>query len=241
VKAALAPHTNPDYPSFDMSITDQKRAEVWLKELQEFTAKGALPALEIIHLPRDHTAGARAGSPTPAAYVADNHLALGRMVEALSKTPFWKETVFFVLEDDAQDGPDHVDSHRSVLMVISPYNRAGTLHRFVNTTDVIATIEEILGLEPLSQFDYYGRPLREIFSPEPDLRPYTALTPAQALDEMNPAKGRNAEESERLDFSKEDVADMDLFNRVLWRAIKGDGVPYPHPRQMSSLEYIRGR
>jgi DNA-binding beta-propeller fold protein YncE len=241
VKAALAPHTNPDYPSFDMNITDQRRVEIWLKELQEYATKGALPALEIIHLPGDHTSGAAPTKRSPAAYVADNDLALGRMVGALSKTPFWKETVFFVLEDDAQDGPDHVDSHRSVLMVISPYNRAGILHRFVNTTDVVATIEEILGLEPLSQFDYYGRPLREIFSAEPDLRPYEALTPAQPLDEMNPWHGRNAEESLRLDLSKADLADMDLFNRILWRAIKGDDVPYPRVKQMSSLEYIRGR
>jgi len=241
LKKALDRHTNPDYPAFDMNITDQKRADVWLKELQEFVAKGALPALEIIHLPGDHTSGAAPTKRTPAAYVADNDLALGRMVEALSKTAFWKETVFFVLEDDAQDGPDHVDSHRSVLMVISPYNRAGTLHRFVNTTDVMATIEEILGLPPLSQFDYYGRPLREIFAAKPDLQPYEALTPAQPLNQMNPWHGRNAEESLRLDLHKEDVADMDLFNRILWRAIKGDEVPYPRPKQMSSLEYLRGR
>jgi hypothetical protein len=241
VKAALAPHTNPDYPPFDMAISDQKRVEVWLKEFQEFAAKGTLPQLEIIHLPCDHTAGARPGNRTPSAYVADNDFALGRMIEALSKTPFWKETVVFVLEDDAQDGPDHVDSHRSVLMVVSPYNRAGVVHRFVNTTDVIATMEEILGLEPLSQFDYYGRPLREIFSAEPDLRPFQALTPAQSLTEMNQPRGRNAAASLRLDFSKEDVADMDLFNRVLWRAIKGDAVPYPRPKQMSPHEYMRGR
>ncbi|MEN3330702.1 MAG: hypothetical protein V7641_67 [Blastocatellia bacterium] len=241
VKAALAPHTNPDYPSFDINITDQKRVEVWLKEFQEYVTKGALPALEIIHLPGDHTGGAAPTKRTPAAYVADNDLALGRMVEAVSKTPFWKETVFFVLEDDAQDGPDHVDSHRSVLIVISPYNRAGILHRFVNTTDVIATVEEILGLAPLSQFDYYGQPLREIFSAEPDLRPYEALTPAQPLNEMNPWHGRNAKESLRLDLSKEDRADMDMFNRILWRAIKGDEVPYPRLKQMSSLEYLRGR
>lgn len=241
IKKALDRHTNPDYPAFDMNITDQKRAAVWLKELQEYVAKGRLPALEILHLPGDHTSGAAPTKRTPAAYVADNDLALGRMVEALSKTPFWKETVFFVLEDDAQDGPDHVDSHRSVLMVISPYNRAGTLHRFVNTTDVMATIEEILGLQPLSQFDYYGRPLREIFAAQPDLRPYEALTPAQPLDQMNPLHGRNAEESLRLDLHKEDVADMDLFNRILWRAIKGEEVPYPRAKQMSSLEYLRGR
>src|SRR5204862_2239067 len=168
----------------------------------------------------DHTSGAHPMMRTPAAYVADNDLALGRMVEAVSKSAFWKETAFFVLEDDAQDGPDHVDSHRSVLMVISPYNRTGTQHRFVNTTDVMATIEEILGLAPLSQFDYYGRPLREIFSAEPDLRPYEALTPAQPLNEINPRHGRNAEETLRLDLSKADVADMDLFKRMLWRAIK---------------------
>lgn len=241
VKTALAPHTNPDYPSFDMAITDQKRVEVWLKEFQEFAAKGTLPALEIVHLPCDHTGGARPWWRTPAAYVADNDFALGRMVEAVSKSAFWKDTVFFVLEDDAQDGPDHVDSHRSVLIVISPYNRAGTLHRFVNTTDVIATMEEILGLGPLSQFDYYGRPLREIFAAEPDLRPYDALKPAQPLYELNPQRGHNAQDSLRLDFSKEDRADMALFNRVLWRAIKGDDVPYPSPRQMAALEYLRGR
>src|SRR5918912_4640532 len=161
-----------------------------------------MPALEILHLPSDHTSGARANRPTPKAYMADNDLALGRIVEALSKSPFWKDTVIFVLEDDAQDGPDHVDSHRSVLMVISAYNRAGTVHGFVNTTDVIATMEEILGLAPMSQFDYYGRPLREVFTDKPDLRPYEALTPAQSLDEKNPLRGHNARDSLRLDFSK---------------------------------------
>jgi DNA-binding beta-propeller fold protein YncE len=240
-KAALAPHTNPDYPSFDMDIPDQQRADVWLKELQAFDKKGSLPALEIIHLPGDHTAGGRAGKRTPRACMADNDLALGRMVAALSKTQFWKDAIFLVLEDDAQDGPDHVDSHRSVLLVISPYNRGGTFHRFVNTTDVVATIEELLGLQPLSQFDHFGRPLREIFSQEPDLRPYEALVPAQALDEMNPSQGQIAQDSLRLDLRKEDVADMDLFNRILWRAIKGENIPYPRAGQISSLDYARAR
>jgi hypothetical protein len=171
IKASLAPYTNPDYPGYDLNISDQRRADVWLKELQEFVRKGALPALEIVWLPGDHTAGARPDQRTPAAFVADNDLALGRVVAAISRTPFWKDTAIFVVEDDAQDGPDHVDSHRSVLLVISPYNRSGAFHRFVNTTDVVATIEEILGIEPLSQFDYFGRPLREIFSADPDLRP----------------------------------------------------------------------
>ncbi len=240
IKAALAPYTHPEYPGYDLNISDQKRADVWIKELQEYVDKGTLPALEIVWLPGDHTAGAQPGQRTPAAFMADNDLALGRMVAAFSRTPFWKNTVIFVLEDDAQDGPDHVDSHRSVLLVISPYNRSGTFHRFVNTTDVVATIEEILGMDPLSQFDYYGRPLREIFSAEPDLRPYEALNPEQSLVEMNPTQGRNAQASLRLDLSKVDVADMDLFNRILWHAIKGDAVPYPSAKQMSSLEYLRG-
>jgi hypothetical protein len=224
-----------------MNILDQRRADVWLRDLEEFVRKGEMPALEIVHLPADHTAGGRAGRRTPRAYMADNDLALGRMVEALSKTAFWKETVFFVLEDDAQDGPDHVDSHRSVLLVVSPYNRGAAPHRFVNTTDVLATVEEILGLPALSQFDHFGRPLREVFADAPDLRPYQALTPSQPLDEMNPAEGRAARDSERLDLSREDIADMDLFNRVLWRAIKGDDTPYPSARKLSSLAYMRGR
>jgi hypothetical protein len=200
-----------------------------------------MPQLMVVRLPNDHTAGARAGSPTPRAMMADNDLALGRMVEAVSKSPFWKNTVFFVLEDDAQNGPDHVDSHRSPLYVISPYNRPGVHHRFANTTDVLATMEEILGLAPLSQFDWYGRPLREIFASSPDLRPYAALTPAVRLDELNPAAGRGAAESAKLDLSIEDVAEEDAFNRILWAAIKGEGVPYPGTRRISGLEMKRGQ
>ncbi len=240
-KASLAPYTNQDYPAFDLNITDQRRIEVWLKDFQEFVRKGNLPALEIMHLPGDHTSGGRAGKRTPRDYVADNDLALGRMVEAVSRSPYWRDTIFFILEDDAQDGPDHVDSHRSVLLVASAYNRGGTIHRFVNTTDVVATVEEILGLAPLSQFDRFGRPLHKIFNAAPDLRPYAAETPAQPLDEMNPSQGRVAEDSERLDFSKEDVADVELFNLVLWRAIKGEAVPYPQPKRVTPLDEMRAR
>jgi YVTN family beta-propeller protein len=240
-KTALAPFTNPDYASFDMKISDQSRADVWLKDFQDFVKNKNLPALEILHLPRDHTAGARANLPTPKACFADNDLALGRIVEAISNSPYWKDTVLFVLEDDAQDGPDHVDSHRSVLLTISAYNRGGAVHRFVNTTDVFATMEEILGLQPLSQFDFYGRPLREIFGNTPDLRPYTALKPAQPLDEMNPAKGKNAQASAQLDLKEADRADMNSFNRILWSEIKGDNVVYPQTKRMSSLEITRAR
>jgi hypothetical protein len=173
--------------------------------------------------------------------MADNDLALGRVIAALSKSPFWRSTAVFVLEDDAQNGPDHVDSHRSVLLAISAWNRGGPVHRWVNTTDVLTTIEEILGLGHLSQFDFYGRPLREIWSGTPDLTPFTALVPAQSLDERNPVSGGlGAREAAALDFTFEDVAEEDGFNRSLWLAIKGTAVPYPGIRRMTGLELRRG-
>ncbi len=234
-KAALIGHTNSAYSGWNLDIPDQARADVWLKEFQEFVRAGKLPALEIMTLPNDHTSGARAGKPTPRAYMADNDLALGRIIEALSKSPFWKSTVVFVLEDDAQDGPDHVDSHRTPLLVISAYNRGKVFHRFANTTDVLATIEDILGLGRMSQFDHYGRPLREIWETKPDLTPYTLLTPSVPLDEKNPPRGALAEASKNLALEKEDMSNDDLFNRILWGAIKGD-TPYPGPTRMSALE-----
>ena len=172
--------------------------------------------------------------------VADDDLALGRIVEAISRSPFWRSTVVFVMEDDAQNGPDHVDSHRSPLLVVSPYSQAGVHHRFTNTTDALRTMEEILGLDALSQFDHYGHPLRDIWRDTPDTIPYAALTPTVSRDERNPPDGRAARDSRRLDLAM-DRADMDLFNRVLWMAVKGERAPYPGVRRMSALEAWRSR
>jgi DNA-binding beta-propeller fold protein YncE len=228
-------YTSPTYPSYDLTIQDQARADAWITEFNGFVKTGVMPALQIFHLPNDHTAGAKAGMPTPAAYFADNDLALGRILEALSNSPFWKDTVVFVVEDDSQSGPDHVDSHRSVLLVMSAYNQSGVQHRFVNTTDVIATIEGILGIGSLSQFDHFGRPLYEIFSDKPDLTPYKAIVPEQSLKELNP-ENKNAQNSLKLRLEKEDLSDDDLFNRILWAAIKGDQVPYPGDSRISLLQ-----
>ena len=238
VKRVLAGHVSPDYPAFDLAIRDQHRIDVWLHEFSEFEEMGTMPALITMHLPNDHTSGLRAGAISPRAAFADNDLALGRLVEALSHSRFWKSTVVFVVEDDAQNGPDHVDSHRSVMYAISAYSRPGVVHRFTNTSDVIATMIEILRLPPLSQFDFYGRPLRGIFADSADLTPYAALVPAQSLDERNPpaaGHGTAARERRPLDLSAADRADEDDFNRELWAALKGK-VPYPGARRMSLLE-----
>ncbi|HUX32403.1 MAG TPA: bifunctional YncE family protein/alkaline phosphatase family protein [Gemmatimonadaceae bacterium] len=232
-KPFLKEHTNPDYPGFNLKIRDQHRVDVWEKEFDRYVKTNSLPALEIVRLPNDHTSGAAAGAPTPQAAFADNDLALGRIVQTISRSPYWKNTVIFVLEDDAQNGPDHVDSHRSPMLVISAYNRPGTWHRWTNTTDVLRTIEEILGLQSMSQFDYYGRPLRDIWAATPDLRPYAALTPAVSLDAVNPSTGRGARESRGLDLAIEDMSNTDLFNHILWRQMKGE-TPYPGSRRVSA-------
>ena len=240
-KPFLSAHTNPDYPGFDLEQTDQHRMDVWQREFESYVRDGTMPQLEIMRLPNDHTAALAAGAVAPRSLVADNDLALGRLIEALSKSPFWKNTVVFVLEDDAQNGPDHVDSHRSELFVISAYNAPGVYHRFTNTTDVVATIAGILHLGALSQFDYYGRPLRDVFSSTPNLTPYSALTPAISLTDRNPRRGAAESESRKLDLSEEDRADEDLFNKVLWRALKGDSVPYPGVRRASVLDVRRAQ
>ena len=236
----LGADVSPSYPPFDLGIPDQKRADAWIAELERFAAEGEMPQLEILHLPGDHTAGANPKYRTPRAYMADNDLALGRIVEALSRSPFWRDTVVFVLEDDAQAGPDHVDSHRSPLLVISAWNRPGTIHRFANTTDVVAAIEDILGLGQLARLDYFSRPLSDVFAATPDLAPYSAIVPRANMEEMNPPKTAAARMSDGLDLSGPDRIDDALFTRVLWLALKGEE-PMPHPVAHGPLHLLQMR
>ena len=242
-KKVLIGHVNTEYPTFGLEHKDQLRMDVFLKDFREFERTGQMPALLTVWLPNDHTAGLRAGAPTPRAAFADNDLALGRLVEAASRSRFWKNTLIIVLEDDAQNGPDHVDSHRSVAFVISAYSRRGVIHRFTNTTDLIATIVEVLHLGSLSQFDFYGRPLRDVFTDTADTTPYVALVPAVDLNEVNPIRSSRVipgRSSKPLDLSAVDRADENDFNRELWFAFKGTR-PYPAPRRMSLLEPARSR
>jgi hypothetical protein len=221
----LAADVSPSFPPFNLKIPDQKRADAWIAELKQFVEDGDMPQLEVMHLPADHTAGGKAGYPTPRAYMADNDLALGRIVEALSNSPFWRDTVILVLEDDSQAGPDHVDSHRSPFFAISAYSRPGAIHRFANTTDVVAAIEDILGLGRLSKFDYFSRSLSDVFAATPDLTPYRALTPTADMNALNPGDSAAARMSRDIDLSEPDHVNDELFNQILWSMLKGDQPP----------------
>ncbi len=220
-QAELAADVSPTFAPFDLKVTDQSRAESWIAELNQFVKDGAMPELEVMHLAGDHTAGGRAGYRTPRAFMADNDLALGRVVEALSRSPFWKDTLVFVLEDDSQAGPDHVDSHRSPLLAISAYNRPGVKHRFANTTDVVAAIEDVLGLGRLSKFDYFSRSLADVFAASPDLTPYAAIEPRVDMNELNAPRSAAARMSRDFDLSAPDRVPDEDFNRVLWWMMKG--------------------
>jgi DNA-binding beta-propeller fold protein YncE len=237
-QAGLGADVSPDYIPFDLVTPDQKRADVWIAELERFVRDGNMPQLEVMWLPMDHLTAARPGKCTPYACMADNDLALGRIVEALSRSPYWKDTVIFVVEDDAQAGPDHVDSHRAPFYAISAYNRPGTVHRFTNTTDVIAAIEDILGMGRLSKFDYFSRSLADIFASTPDLTPFDAITPKQDLNEKNPQNTAAARMSEGLDLSAPDRVDDAVYNRILWMMLKGEA-PYPAARAWAPLHALK--
>jgi DNA-binding beta-propeller fold protein YncE len=233
----LGADLNPDYVPFDLVTQDQKRADVWIAELQSFVRDGNMPQLELMWLPMDHLTAARPGKCTPYACMADNDLALGRIVQALSHSPYWKDTVIFVVEDDAQAGPDHVDSHRAPFYAVSAYSRPATVHRFIDTTDAIAAIEDILGMGRLSKFDYFSRSLADIFAPTPNLTPFDAITPKQDLNEKNPQNTAAARLSESLDLSAPDRVDDAMYNSILWLMLKGNA-PQPVVRNSAPLHAL---
>jgi YVTN family beta-propeller protein len=232
---SLAPHTHPVYPWFPLLMPDVYRARLFLGELKEFEKKGELPNLLIVTLPCDHTNATKPDFPTPRAMVADNDLALGQIVEGVSKSKFWKDTCIFVVEDDPQNGFDHVNAHRTVALVISPYTRRKFVdHTNYNQTGMVKTMELILGLPPMNQFDLSATPMRACFQSEPDLTPYECRPNRIPLDEMNwPLErlwGRArywAEKSLALNLDEGDAADEDTLNRILWHATRGYGTPYP--------------
>jgi phosphoesterase family protein len=223
-------HIHPTYPPWDLKIPDQKRADVWIEEFQQLDAQAQVPALSIVRLPNDHTNGTAAGSPTPRAMIADNDLALGRIVEALSKSRVWKESALFVLEDDAQNGPDHVDAHRSVAFVVSPYVRHGAVNSTLYTTSgMLRTIELLLGLPPMSQYDAAATPMYGAFQMTPVLRPFTRRDARVNLTEMNRPSAAGAAASAAMNFDEADRTPEIALNEILWKSIHGPDAVMPPP------------
>ena len=241
----LISNSNPD-----ARFRGNSRLGAWLEEFRGFAAERAaggadrLPNLSVVRLPNDHTDGIGARRPTPQFYVADNDYAVGQMVEAVSNSPYWKDTCIVVVEDDAQDGPDHVDAHRSVALLISAYNRPGSLvHEFHNTVSLIRTIELLLGIEPMNQLDATATPI-DIFRAEPDLRPYKALLPNIALDNLITPPPRDAataywmRRTEEQDLERADMADPEILNRIIWFSVKGN-IPMPSIARLPAFDAMR--
>ncbi|WP_395094331.1 alkaline phosphatase family protein [Armatimonas sp.] len=232
--AALRPLLHPTYIGFPSTVSDQWRADQYITDMDQFEKDDKMPELSILLLPNDHTAGTRAGGPTPRACVADNDRALGRIVERISKSKFWKETLILVIEDDSQFGVDHVDGHRTVALCISPYTRRGSVnHTLFNHTSFIRTIGLALGFPAMNRFDRTATPLTSCFNAIPDLAPFTSLLNRIPLDELNPAKTtlagearRLAEACEKLNWDDVDRADAEIVARAIWSAQKPK-TPFP--------------
>ncbi len=227
---SLEGHFDEHYHGYDLDYPDVKRADRFIEELARFEKEGEMPQFIVLRLPNDHTYGTSPDKPTPTAMVADNDLALGRVIEALSKSKFWKETAVFVVEDDAQNGSDHVDAHRTVAMVISPYTRRGAVDSSMySTSSMLRTMELILGLEPMTQFDASALPMYNSFQAKADLKPYQHLPANVDLGAKNAATAYGAKLSLTFDFSKEDAADDLLLNEVVWRSVRGADSVMPAP------------
>jgi len=233
---SLTGHLNTNTVGWDMDIPDLFRAEQFIKELKEREVDGKFSNLSIICLPNDHTSGTSPGHPTPRAHVAENDLAFGKIVEAVSHSKFWKETVIFAIEDDPQDGWDHVSGYRTTAYVVSPYTKRGAVvGTQYNTTSILRTIQQILGVKPMNQFDATATPMFDCFTNQPDFTPFVAVPNNVPLDELNPDPKKiadpllrkNAIVSSRLPLHKMDACPEDTLNRILWHAMKGSSAPYP--------------
>lgn len=227
------------FPAYTTAVPDVVRARIFIDDVKKWQAAGKMPHLVLLQLPSDHTNGTTPGTNTPKAMVADNDYAVGQVVEALTQTPFWKKMAIFIVEDDAQNGVDHVDGHRTVALAISPYIRRGSVDStFYANQSIVKTIGLILGLPPFSLFDLIANDMRASFTDTPDFTPYQAVEPRQSLVEQNPIAQalqglprKAAEASARMKWHLPDAAPTGRLNEILWGAIKGWNTPYPGVRQ----------
>jgi len=233
---SLRPFMETNTASWDLDVPDVFRAAQFIKALKQFETADNLPNLVILWLPNDHTSGTKAGSPTPEAQVADNDLAFGQIVDAVSHSKFWTNTCIFAVEDDPQNGWDHVSGYRTTAYVASAYTRRdAVIHTQYNQTSLLRTMELMLGLPPMNQMDATATPMFDCFTNQPDFTAFDAVTNNVPLDELNrPARQisdaqllKDALVSAKLPLDKEDQCPEDVFNRILWRAMKGPQTPYP--------------
>ncbi len=228
------------YPGYNLDIKDIDRVEVWKKDFDSLVAANALPRFNSVRLGNDHTYGARVGKPTPVAMVAENDLAVGRFVEHISQSPVWKESVIFILEDDAQNGSDHVDAHRSTAYVVSPYTKRKTvIHDSYTTSSMLRTMELILGMKPMSQYDAAAPSMWKCFTKMPDLTPFTHKPAQTDMDAKNTAYNKSAKQSELFNLTDVDAAPDLEFNEVIWKAVRGEDSVMPPPRRAAFLVTIK--
>lgn len=233
--SGLTGHVSGAYKNF--LARDTENAKVFLSEFDAYEARFAsknpeerLPNFIVMGLPEDHTKGAQPGAFTPQAAVASNDYALGQIVDRVSHSRYWPQTAIFVIEDDAQDGPDHVDARRTVCLAVSPYVRRGVVDSTLYTTSsMVRTIELALGLPPLSQYDAAATPMYASFSDRPDLTPFKLRPPQTDLNAKNGANAYGAAASVRMNFAEVDDAPMHQLNEIIWRSVKGARSPMPAP------------
>ena len=240
----LDAQTDHDYQGYDLACPDSKgtftptrdncltpRVDQWMKSFRSYESSGEMPTVQFVRLPNDHTSGTRPGQPTPRAMVADNDYALGRLVDAVSHSAFWKSTAILVTEDDAQNGPDHVDAHRTLALAISPYSQTGKVDStFYSTASMVRTIGLFAGVGPLTQFDDYSTPMSASFTRTPDFRAYSVIRPGYDMTKANAANAPMARISEYQDLTKEDQIDEATFNQAIWRSVRGRNSVMPSPK-----------
>ncbi|MGZ8539698.1 MAG: alkaline phosphatase family protein, partial [Chitinophagaceae bacterium] len=235
----LENHFCPYYTSWDESVRDTTRFYQWKREFDSLLLVNAVPRFNSLRFINDHTEGSKIGRPTPFAHVADNDWAVGLFVEYLSKSPIWKETAIFIVEDDAQNGPDHVDAHRTTAYVAGGFVKRKLVdHTMYSTSSMLRTIELILGLPPMSQYDAAAEPMWRCFTATADLTPFQSVVANVDLDEKNTKNTPSARISETLDFSKEDRIPDLVFSEVIWKAVKGEESVMPAPRRSAFVKMV---
>jgi YVTN family beta-propeller protein len=236
----LKEHFPTAYPILDLKDPDTMRYRVWEQDFDSLLAHNALPKLNTVRMLSDHTEGTTPGRPTPYAHVADNDLAVGKLVEHVSKSPIWQNTVIFILEDDAQNGPDHVDAHRSTAYMAGGYvKRHFVDHTMYSTSSMLRTMELILGLPPMTQYDAAATPMWRCFSKTPDTTPFTSIPSNINLTEVNPSGTRLAALSKGLDFSEIDRVPDAIMNTMVWKAVKGEHAPVPVPVRAAFVKTVK--